>query len=94
MEKVTVITQTFELIGLIVGMRYPKDAKRIAYCVTVDPDQTASLGTVCCGSALFAKAYLSEHLSRIMRKLAFCICENEDATAQLISAFVLTPEVE
>ena len=32
------------------------------------------------------------YLSRIMRKPAFCICENKGAvTAQLISAFVFTP---
>ena len=32
------------------------------------------------------------HLSRIMKKPAFCICENKGAvTAQLISTFVFTP---
>ena len=31
---------------------------------------------------------LPSHMSRIVRKPAFCICENKDATAKLISAFV------
>ena len=38
----------------------PKDADRIAN--SVDPDQTAPLGAVWSGSALFAQAYLSENL--------------------------------
>ena len=39
---------------------HPKDAAGIAN--SVDPDQTAALGAVCSGSALFAQAYLSETL--------------------------------
>ena len=39
---------------------HPKDAERIAN--SVDPDQTAPLGAVWSGSALFAEAYLAENL--------------------------------
>ena len=38
----------------------PKDAARIAN--SVDTDQTAPLGAVWSGSALFAQAYLSKNL--------------------------------
>ena len=38
----------------------PNDADGMAY--SVDPDQTAPLGAVWSGSALFAQAYLSENL--------------------------------
>ena len=38
----------------------PKDAEGIAN--SVDPDQTAPLGAVWSGSALFAQAYLSKNL--------------------------------
>ena len=38
----------------------PNDADRIAN--SVDPDQTAPLGAVWSGSALFPRAYLSENL--------------------------------
>ena len=37
----------------------PNDADRMAN--SVDPDQTAPLGAVWSGSALFAQAYLSDH---------------------------------
>ena len=78
-----------------------KDANGIAN--SEDPDQTAPLGAVWSGSALFAQTYLSEnlvwlqykvkyllslhhlleiafwHMSRVVRKPDFCICENKDA---------------
>ena len=41
----------------------PNDTEGIAN--SVDPDQTAPLGAVWCGSALFAQAYLSENLGSI-----------------------------
>ena len=41
----------------------PKDADEMAN--SVDPDQTASLGAVWSGSALFAQAYLSENLGSL-----------------------------
>ena len=41
----------------------PKDVDRIAN--SVDPDQTAPLGTVWSGSTLFAQTYLSENLETI-----------------------------
>ena len=41
----------------------PNDADGIAN--SVDPDQTAPLGAVWSGSALFAQAYLSENLRAI-----------------------------
>ena len=40
-----------------------KDVEGIANCV--DPDQTALLGTVGSGSALFAQTYLSENLGSL-----------------------------
>ena len=41
----------------------PNDADRMAN--SEDPDQTAPLGAVWSGSALFAKAYLSENLGSL-----------------------------
>ena len=41
----------------------PKDADGMAN--SVDPDQTAPLGAVWSGSALFAQAYLSENLGSL-----------------------------
>ena len=38
---------------------HPEDAARIAN--SVDPDQTAPIGAVWSGSALFAQTYLSEN---------------------------------
>ena len=45
----------------------PKDPDTIAN--SVDPDQTAPLGAVWSGSALFAQAYLSENLG----SLRYCL---------------------
>ena len=42
---------------------HPKDAEGIAN--SVDPDQTASLGAVRSGSALFAQTCLSENLGKL-----------------------------
>ena len=42
---------------------HPKDAAIIAN--SVDPDQTAPLGAVWSGSALFAQTYLSENLGSL-----------------------------
>ena len=42
---------------------HPKDAERLAN--SVDPDQTAPLGAVWSGSALFAQSYLSENLGSL-----------------------------
>ena len=42
---------------------YPKDAEEIAN--SVDPDQTAPLGAVWSGSALFAQTCLSENLGSL-----------------------------
>ena len=41
----------------------PNDADRMAN--SVDPDQTAPVGAVWSGSALFAQAYLSENLGSL-----------------------------
>ena len=41
----------------------PKDADGMAN--SIDPDQTAPLGAVWSGSALFAQAYLSEKLGTL-----------------------------
>ena len=48
----------------------PKDAHGIAN--SEDPDQTAPLGAVWSGSALFAQTYLSENLG----SLRYAICSN------------------
>ena len=45
---------------------HPKDAAGIAN--TVDPDQTAPLGAVWSGSALFAQADMSENLGSLRYK--------------------------
>ena len=42
---------------------HPKDAERIAN--SVNPDQTAPLGAVWSGSALFAQAWLSENSGKL-----------------------------
>ena len=47
----------------------PNDAEGVAN--SVDPDQTAPLGAVWSGSALFAQAYLSENLG----SLRYSVCE-------------------
>ena len=44
----------------------PNDADGMAN--SVDPDQTAPLGAVWSGSALFAQAYLSENLGSLWKK--------------------------
>ena len=44
----------------------PNDADGMAN--SVDPDQTAPLGAVWSGSALFAEAYLSENLGSLRYK--------------------------
>ena len=45
------------------GVTSPNDADGMAN--SVDPDQTAPLGAVWSGSALFAQAYLSENLGSL-----------------------------
>ena len=47
----------------------PNDADRMEN--SVDPDQTAPLGAVWSGSALFPQAYLSENLGSLRYHLAF-----------------------
>ena len=42
---------------------HPKDAEETAH--SVDPDQTAPLGAVWSGSALFAQTCLSENLGKL-----------------------------
>ena len=56
------ITLKFEQDGFIEVM-HPKDAAGIAN--SVDPDQTAPLGAVWSGSALFAQTCLSENLGSL-----------------------------
>ena len=57
-----VITLKFEL-WLYHRLIGPNDADGMAN--SVDPDQTAPLGAVWSGSALFAQAYLSENLGSL-----------------------------
>ena len=45
---------------------HPKDAEGIAN--SVNPDQTAPIGAVWSGSALFAQTYLSENLGSLRYK--------------------------
>ena len=59
--KFIVITLKIEQDGL--SLEHPKDAEGIAN--SVDPDQTAPLGVVWSGSALFAQACLSENLGKL-----------------------------
>ena len=49
----------------------PNDADRMAN--SVDPDQTAPLGAVWSGSALFAQAYLSEDLGSLRYEFFFVL---------------------
>ena len=46
----------------------PNDADRMAN--SVDPDQTAPLGAVWSGSALFAQVYLSENLGLLRSSIS------------------------
>ena len=48
-----------------------------------DPDQTAPLGAVCIGSALFAQTYLSENLGSALRK-----CFQKDRCGQTMQTQV------
>ena len=50
----------------------PNDGDRMAN--SVDPDQTAPLGAVWSGSALFAQTYLSENLGSLRYILKFQLC--------------------
>ena len=61
-KKFVVITLKFEM-WLYHRVMCPNDADRIAN--SVDPDQTAPLGAVWSGSALFAQACLSEYLGSL-----------------------------
>ena len=58
-RKIAVIILNSWTICLYHRVMSPNDAERIAN--SVDPDQTASLGIVWTGSALFALEYLSEN---------------------------------
>ena len=57
---------------------HPKDEEGIAN--SVDPDQTAPLGVVSSGSALFAQACLSENLGTLgylkeaEKDILYCLC--------------------
>ena len=50
-------------------VKSPNDADGMAN--SVDPDQTAALGAVWSGSALFAQAYLSENLGSLRYNVFF-----------------------
>ena len=54
----------------------------------VDPDQTVSLGEVYPGPhpsvSKYSNIMVVKHLRLIMRKPAFCICENKDADQPII----------
>ena len=62
---------------------------------SVDPDQTASLGTVWSGSALFAQTCRSENLGRFQSdsRLSKCYCQT--STERLLPIHSVTePEIE
>ena len=61
----------------------PNDADGMAN--SVDPDQTAPLGAVWSGSALFAQAYLSENLG----SLCYVRGKDADGTMWIFSLFAL-----
>ena len=61
-------TRIFAVITLKV--MHPKDAEEIAN--SVDPDQTAPLGAVWSGSALFAPTCLSENLGTLQYHHDIC----------------------
>ena len=58
-----VITLNVEQYGFSLEYMHPKDAEGIAN--SVDLDQTAPLGAVWSGSALFAQTSLSENLGKL-----------------------------
>ena len=62
-QKFAVITLKVEQDGISLRVMHPKDAEGIAN--SVDPDQTAPLGAVWSGSALFAQTCLSENLETL-----------------------------
>ena len=62
----------------------PNDADRMAN--SVDPDQTAPLGAVWSGSALFAQAYLSENLG----SLRYTVCPDLSVLFFIIITIVYT----
>ena len=61
---------------------HPKDADRIAN--SVDPDQTAPLGAVRSGSALFAQTCLSKNLGKITVTVDFDLFFAGVATATVL----------
>ena len=61
-KKFVVITQVWTM-WLYHRVTSPNDADGMAN--SVDPDQTAPLGAVWSGSALFAQEYLSENLGSL-----------------------------
>ena len=63
-RKFAVLTLKVEHDGF--SLMHPKDAEGIAN--SVDPDQSAPLGAVWAGSALFAQTCLSENLGKYRRK--------------------------
>ena len=65
-RKFAVITPKVELAGFSLRVMHAKDVEGIAN--SVDPDHTALLGAVWCGSALFAQTCLSENLGSLRYK--------------------------
>ena len=61
-KKFVVVTKILTM-WLYHRVMSPNDADRMAN--SADPDQTAPLGAVWSGSALFAQAYLSENLESL-----------------------------
>ena len=70
----------------------PKGVNWIAY--SEDPDQTAPLGAVWSGSALFAQTHLSENFGSLwvyeLHHETFCICKNTGVDQRLYFHFIDT----
>ena len=88
-RKFVVITLKFWTMLLYLRVTCPNDAYGMAN--SVDLDQTASLGAVWSGSALFAQAYLSENLGSLWYEAKrVCEAESEAQRAQSQSqAFII-----
>ena len=69
-RNISVIILKVEQDGFFFRVMHPNDAEGIAN--SVDPDQTAPLGAVWSGSALFAQTCLSENLGTLRVLVFFC----------------------
>ena len=64
---------------------HPKDVDSIAN--SEDPDQTAPLGAVSSGSALFAQTNLSENLGSLRHSGNFCTTAHYQLQAEMVNCY-------